>query len=224
MQKEAEEVSIFPEEEFRRVKGTYQIVALSEEQIAEAGEALTRAFMEDPLTVYAIPDPQERAEKFIHFFTDSVRESFVLQGVYVTSGKTEGVAVWMPPDAGGLSTEQAQEAGEDPLRALFGEAAYRRFTDVFSYMGPLHSQHVPGSHWYLALLGVVPGHQGQGIGSALLTRVLQQADRDGLPCYLETFQPEAVRLYERHGFRSVADGLEPHSQLPFWAMKRDPRS
>src|SRR5579883_2949072 len=112
----------------RRVKATYHIVSLAEEQIAEAGDALTQAFFDDPLTVYTFPDPRERAEKFLHFFTDSVRESFALQGVFVTSGKVEGVAVWMPPDSGALSTEQAQETGEDPLRALFGEEAYRRFT------------------------------------------------------------------------------------------------
>ena len=206
------------------MKATHSIVPLAQERIEQAGEALTQAFFDDPLCVYTFPDPRERAEKFVHFFTDSVRESFALQGVYSTAGRVEGVAVWMPPGSGALSTEQAQAGGIDPLQTLFGEEAYQRFTGVFSHLGPLHEQLVPGEHWYLALLGVVPARQGQGVGSALLTAVLQQADRAGLPCYLETFQPEAVRLYERHGFEGVVVDTEPRSQLPFWAMRRMPRA
>ncbi|MEV0232060.1 GNAT family N-acetyltransferase [Nonomuraea sp. NPDC050786] len=51
-------------------------------------------------------------------------------------------------------------------------------------------------HFYLA-----PGLQGQGVGSAVLRTVLQQADADGVPVRLNVLQGSAARrLYERHGF------------------------
>ena len=44
----------------------------------------------------------------------------------------------------------------------------------------------PSHHWYLMILGVVPADQGRGIGGALMQPVLEEADREGVPCYLET--------------------------------------
>ena len=54
-------------------------------------------------------------------------------------------------------------------------------------------------------MAVDPTAQGQGIGSALLAAVLERADRDGFPAYLEASCPENQRLYERHGFVTVGE-------------------
>ena len=77
---------------------------------------------------------------------------------------------------------------------------------------------------YLALLGVSPGYQRQGIGGALLTPVLQRADREGAACYLGTFVADNVPFYERRGFQVVEAGVEPTSVVAFWAMKRKPHA
>jgi GNAT superfamily N-acetyltransferase len=51
-------------------------------------------------------------------------------------------------------------------------------------------------HFYLA-----PSIQGQGIGSAVLRTVLEQADADRAPVRLNVLRDSAAqRLYERHGF------------------------
>jgi GNAT superfamily N-acetyltransferase len=51
-------------------------------------------------------------------------------------------------------------------------------------------------HFYLA-----PSVQGQGIGSAVLRTVLDQADADHAPVRLNVLRGSAARrLYERHGF------------------------
>jgi hypothetical protein len=73
----------------------------------------------------------------------------------------------------------------------------------------VHHRCMAGPHWYLALLGVSPGYQRQGIGGALLTPVLQRADREGAACYLETFVADNVPFYERRGFQVVETGVEP---------------
>ena len=55
-------------------------------------------------------------------------------------------------------------------------------------------------HFYLA-----PHHQGQGLGTAVLRSVLEQADR---PVWLNVLQGSPARkLYERHGF--VVDSEDP---------------
>lgn len=54
-------------------------------------------------------------------------------------------------------------------------------------------------HFYLE-----PAWQGQGIGAAVLRRLLAEADATGLPIRLGVLRgSRAARLYERHGFRST---------------------
>jgi GNAT superfamily N-acetyltransferase len=110
----------------------------------------------------------------------------------------------------------------DRMEQRFGPEAARRFSDAYRHFEHTHHQCMTDPHWYLALLGVSPGCQGRGIGRALLTPVLRRADQEGLPCYLETFVSANVPFYEHRGFQVVEAGVEPLSQIAFWAMKREP--
>ncbi|MBV7482687.1 GNAT family N-acetyltransferase [Bordetella sp. BOR01] len=75
-----------------------------------------------------------------------------------------------------------------------------------SYRGP--------SAWHVVQLQVAPEYQGQGLGARLLRQVLTQADAAGLPTQLDVLKTNpARRLYERLGFRIVADtGVEYHME------------
>ncbi|KID93157.1 Acyl-CoA N-acyltransferase [Metarhizium guizhouense ARSEF 977] len=57
-------------------------------------------------------------------------------------------------------------------------------------------------HVYLKLLHTDPKHQRRGAGSLLLKWGTTEADRLGLPAYLESSE-EGYALYERHGWREV---------------------
>ncbi|MEU8512105.1 GNAT family N-acetyltransferase [Kitasatospora sp. NPDC048722] len=68
-------------------------------------------------------------------------------------------------------------------------------------------------HFYLA-----PEHQGRGLGSAVLRRVLAEADAAGEPVRLDVLRGSAARrLYERHGF--VLEREDPVDVL----LVREPR-
>jgi GNAT superfamily N-acetyltransferase len=69
------------------------------------------------------------------------------------------------------------------------------------------------------LLGVEPSCQGQGIGSALIRPVMERADAEGFLCYLDTEEPRAVRLCQKHGFEIVVEGDLPRGGPHFWTMK-----
>jgi ribosomal protein S18 acetylase RimI-like enzyme len=61
-------------------------------------------------------------------------------------------------------------------------------------------------HLYIGDFYLLPSHQRRGIGSALLSRVLRQADRAKLPVRLEFLKVNPVRsLYERHAFRITGE-------------------
>ncbi len=61
---------------------------------------------------------------------------------------------------------------------------------------------------YLGRIEVHPDHQGRGIGTQLITRLLNAADERGQDLVLEVLavNPRAYALYQRLGLREVARG------------------
>ncbi|AMP06926.1 GNAT family N-acetyltransferase [Collimonas pratensis] len=99
----------------------------------------------------------------------------------------------------------------DPLRAR------ERFASGFS---PACTRHVsvdgerlgfvvlkPGQdQWLLDHLYIRPGHQGQGIGAAVLAQVFKEVDTAGLPLRVGALKgSDANRFYQRHGFELLAE-------------------
>jgi GNAT superfamily N-acetyltransferase len=105
-----------------------------------------------------------------------------------------------------------------------GLSAFKRTMGVLNTLEKLHKQAVPPEHWYLAVLGVEPARQGQGVGGALMQPVLAQADAQHWPCYLETQKERNVPFYRRHGFEVVVE-LEPQAdgRPRLWTMRREER-
>ena len=60
-------------------------------------------------------------------------------------------------------------------------------------------------HWHLGPIGVLPSYQGQGIGSMLLERFCKEVDACQAQAYLETDLDKNVRLYEKFGFKLIAE-------------------
>ena len=75
-----------------------------------------------------------------------------------------------------------------------------------SYWHNEWARHDPlDQHWHLGPVGVLPSHQGKGIGTKLLSRFCQEVDAFLSPAYLETDTDKNVRFYERFGFEVVKE-------------------
>ncbi|GCE30936.1 N-acetyltransferase [Dictyobacter alpinus] len=203
------------------MSNTPEIIHLKEEQIPAIGKILSQSFFNDPIDVYTLPDPEPRLNLFAWVFEALVRDSFPLGHTYTTIGG-DGVAVWLPPQTGEAQPEMGHEL--EQIEEHLGREAALRFTDTFAYLEDVHHQYMHDPHWYLQLLGVASYRQSQGIGGALIAPILAQADREGTPCYLETFVASNVPFYERRGFKILTSGEEPKSKVPYWAMRRDPQA
>jgi len=59
-------------------------------------------------------------------------------------------------------------------------------------------------HWHLGPIGVLPTHQGSGIGSILMERFCKEVDDCLAKAYLETDLDKNVRFYEKFGFKVVS--------------------
>ncbi|GAB7355417.1 hypothetical protein MBLNU459_g5933t1 [Dothideomycetes sp. NU459] len=66
-----------------------------------------------------------------------------------------------------------------------------------------HREHMQGrAHVYLALLAAHPDHQRKGVGATAMAWGVAEAEKLGLPIYLESSK-EGYGLYEKFGFKTV---------------------
>ena len=198
---------------------TPEVVPLREADLPLAAAALTRAFYNDPLQMYTLPDPVEREERSPALFSAALRYG-LLFGEVLTTPRLEGVAIWNGPDAWDITEERAAAAGFDRLPAELGSEATARFFSAIGAAAPNHRRDVRPDHWWVMVLGVVPEAQGKGIARALLDPIMHRADAAGQQCYLETTNAANITFYERMGFQRVAEVDVPGSGLRFWTFRR----
>ena len=161
------------------------------------GAAQARAFFDDPLQRWAIFDETTRLALLSEMFALLTRVvSIPLGHVYVDSD-LHGAAMWVPPGRWGEPLSRDARATLQVLDRRLDRESTRRFALANDAM---HAVHPSEPHWYLQGLGTDPAAQRQGVANAVLAPVLAVADREMIPCYLESTREENVALYQRHGF------------------------
>jgi ribosomal protein S18 acetylase RimI-like enzyme len=197
-------------------------VALRESQVDEAADALARGFVHDPLLVYVLPDVDDRVRRLPTHFGAIIRYGVMYGDVFTTAGRASGAAVWFRPGDVAMDERRMEASGRARIPDILGANAFARLMDVGAPLAALRAADAPEAHWYLPLLGVDEELQGRGIGSALIQPILDRADHDALPCYVETPQPRNVPFYERHGFRVLREIKHRASGITLWTFRREP--
>lgn len=200
-----------------------QVVELRPEQFRAAAETLTRAFLDDPLWTFLLPDAETRAENLRRLWAGVLRFSQVYGVIYTTPG-TQGVACWIAPGRSRMSLWQQVRTGMALPRAVisFPRGDRRRALTGLRLIDRAHRELAKEPHWYLMALGVAPESQRQGIGGSLLEPVLRKAGQHGLPCYLDTETEANVAFYGKRGFEVVHEGILRGSSPQMWLMVRRP--
>ena len=200
-----------------------EIVRLTDSQIPAAAATLAHAFHDDPLMVYAIPDPADRTRLLPDVYARMVRFGVLTGEVYVTAGAVEGVAVWLPPNVK-WARENIEASGMHETPNIIGNDAYQRYRDVVSREWQARERDMTDPCWYLFLLGVEPSRQRHGLGSALMRPILDRADTEKIACYLETENERNVAFYRRQGFEVIVNGEEADATgVHFWTFRRRPK-
>jgi GNAT superfamily N-acetyltransferase len=158
-------------------------------------------------------DFEERIRRhFTHYDGENVRHGWVR-----VAEDGAGIAVWIPPDA----REEHEAIGPAPPGGeaeILGDHA-ERHAGFWAWIG---EHEPPEPLLYLSHVGVAPERQGEGIGSALMHDGLADADRRGVPVWLETSRADNAAYYERFGFFTVTDEDAPDNGPHIWFMRRDP--
>jgi ribosomal protein S18 acetylase RimI-like enzyme len=180
---------------------------------------LARAFLDDPVASWAWRPDALRLAALERFQEIRLRQLLLEEEVW-TAGELACAALWAPPGRWRQSPREEISLG----RCFLPPRLLARMPLVALGWHNLERQHPSGpDHWYLAVLGTDPDSQGQGLGSHVLSAVLERCDADGVGAYLESSKRRNVDFYARHGFR-VRHELRLLRGPSVWSMWREPRS
>ncbi len=196
---------------------------LSPVQAREARDCLARAFADDPVWTAVFPDPGQRPLRLAELFGALVRMHLLGQRP-LTTPEVAGVALWRPPGSRARLRDTVRSRfAMSRAVAGFPRDERRRLLATLRQFEGRRTALVPEPHWYLESIGVEPARQGEGIGTGLVRCVLDEADAQGAPAYLETETATNVRFYERLGFEVVEQHVAQAVDVPIWLMVRPPR-
>ena len=189
---------------------------MAELSVVEARTLLARAFVDDPLMLWFFPDADVRPHACAAMF-GLFAEHYLADGKVdvVRRGAPVAVAMWQWP---GLPEDDRPEqlpTFGGLMTALMGAERAARIGGAMGVLGELRP---PEPHAYLHLLGVDPGHRGEGLGGRLLDQGIAAARAGGLGVCLDTMNPANVPFYEAHGL-SVRHEVRLGAGGPtVWAM------
>jgi ribosomal protein S18 acetylase RimI-like enzyme len=185
--------------------------------VAPLAQTLARAFYDDPVAMWAFRHDELRPDALERFQATRVRQLLGEEEVWMAEDHA-CAALWAPP--GRWRTTLRQDAAL--LRAFTHPRLVSRLGLVALGLLDVERKHPHDPpHYYLAMLGTHPDHQGQGLGSALMRPVLERCDADGVGAFLESSKERNVDFYARHGFRVVQEIRLPRGPR-MWQMWRDP--
>ncbi|CAM5401602.1 GNAT family N-acetyltransferase [Streptomyces pilosus] len=186
---------------------------------------LDEAFQDDPVSGWVFPEREYRRtthHRLMAAFTDVV----LADGRVDITEDGSACALWMSVPA----EEDPGDAGAEDGPEEDGFAQTREEVDPdnerVELIGRLTADIHPSgrAHEYLWMIGVLPGRQGEGLGTALIGSVLERCDREGRAAYLEASNERSRLLYERLGFEAAGEPLALPEGPLMWPMWREPRS
>lgn len=188
--------------------------------IGSLARALGRAFADDPVMTWMLPDDARRTRALPRVFATMTRHHFLSGGaveVASRAGQVGAAALWDPPGRWKQTPREQWVMMPSFLRAM------RRHVQRGLVISELmkHS-HPEEPHWYLGVIGSDPDVRGAGFGQALLRSRLDRCDAEGAPAYLESTNETNVPYYLRFGFDVTGEITVPGGPT-LWQMWRPAR-
>jgi GNAT superfamily N-acetyltransferase len=181
---------------------------------------LGRAFYEDPIIKWMLPNDRQRAKGLPRMFSAMTRHHFLAGGgcEIAQDGSIGAAALWDPPG-------RWKQSGLLELRMMpsFFWAFGRRVPAGRHVADLMKRSHPEEPHWYLAVIGSDPTVRGAGFGQALMRSRLDRCDAEHAPAYLESSNPDNVPYYTRFGFEVTGEIKLPDGGPSMWPMWRSPR-
>jgi GNAT superfamily N-acetyltransferase len=197
------------------------IIKLESGQRKRAAAVVAAAFFNYPMMVHYFPDPKKR-ERRLPWYLKNVLNSAMRYGEVFVTSDLAGVLFILPPGHTRLTTKEYIRCGFLMTPLVMGHRQYKVSNECERFVGDTHERLMGGrGHYYLWGLVTDPGEQRKGVGSALMKVIIDKADTENVPVYLETHDKANVTYYERFGFKLIHTDVIPGHGLDIWCMLRE---
>lgn len=189
--------------------------------IGRLAAVLGRAFHDDPVMAWMVPDAARRTRALTRMFATMTRHHFLGGGdseVALRAGVIGAAALWDAPGCWKQSPLQ-----EVLMMPGFARALGRRSLRGQQVAALMKQVHPEEPHWYLAVIGSDPTVRGSGFAHALMRSRLDRVDAEHAPAYLESSNPDNVPYYQRFGFEITGEIRLPDGGPAMTCMWRRPR-
>ncbi|KAK0629728.1 acetyltransferase, partial [Bombardia bombarda] len=212
-----------------------RVVGMSE--CREAALSLAHAFAADDYAKYLVDpgdasdiSPEDKWKLHVDMMEYAVA-AHCMKGLATTIGPDfDSVALWLPPgqDVDGWWTMLRSGLWRLNFQ-LSAEGRKRYYEEVLPLLHETKMS-VLGDRdndaWYLVYLGTKPNSQGRGYAKRLLENMIQRADAENRPMYLESSALANNAYYKKFGFEVKRDVFLKRGQAPvrLSIMVREPHS
>ncbi len=190
-----------------------------------AAKALYFALTHDPFYITleksSSPDQETAREAMFRYLDFSLQEAWNHGRLTLPQDPSLGAAIWSMPQP---RQTQAILSGQKKefIGTHMGQDSLDAYINIVDFMSGQSGDVVPGDAWYLSIIGILPRHQGKGMGKALMLPVLKETDDLNLPVYAESFTPENFEFYTGLGFKKTKTIDEPFTESSYTILVRPP--
>jgi ribosomal protein S18 acetylase RimI-like enzyme len=183
---------------------------------------LGRAFYDDPIMKWLLPEDRLRAKGLPRMFAVLTRRQYLARGAVevAMSGSDVGAATLWEPPPGQSKQSRLDELLMVPAFLWVFRSGAQKGQQVAELMKKVHPEE---PHWYLFAIGSDPTVRGAGFGQALMHSRLDRCDAEHAPAYLECTKEETLAYYMRFGFEVTGEIKLPYGGPSMWPMWRQPR-
>ena len=188
-------------------------------------EALYNAFQAEPfyLAIAQARTNKKETEKeaLLKYFDFSIQEAKKYGIFYTKENPAIGASLWHKPQTEEGWEQQGREK-KAFLKKYFGAESLAVYKKIAGSMEEMEETVIEDHYWYLSILAVGKTYQKQGFGRKLVSPVLAEADKLGVPTFLETFTKGNLIFYGKLGYEVALEYVEPTLNKTCWVLIRQP--
>ena len=197
------------------------IIKLEESQKKRAAEVVTAAFFNYPMFIHYFPDVKRRKHQ-MSWYMERTLTCAMSYGEVLTTSDCSGIMFFLPPRHTRLTDREYIKNGFLFVPFVMGFRNYIKSSECERFVADTQERLMNGrDHYYLWGLVANPKTQHKGVGSALIKELIDKADDENMPVYLETHDQKNVTYYERFGFKLIHTDKMPKHELDIWCMLRE---
>eukprot|EP01068_Selenidium_serpulae_P010362 Selendium_serpulae@DN5439_c0_g1_i9.p1 len=131
-------------------------------------------------------------------------------------GNVNGIIGWFPPGTSAKAKHRSHT-----LARLYWAGGRKSIQRINKYEAQLATSQPEKECYYLFTIGATS--QKQGMGKMMLDVLLQQADAEEMPIYLQNTNKKMSGFFEKNGFRVYDEAVLHRSAPPISLMWREPQ-